>query len=38
MKLLLFVVKIALVSSRPIGQEKGEKHEALTGDEEIGYD
>ena len=38
MKLLLFVVKIVLVFSRPIGQKKGEKHEALTGDEEIGYD
>ena len=38
MKLILFVVRIALVFSRPIGKEKGEKHEALTGDEESGYD
>ena len=35
MKLLILVVRIVLVLSRPIGQEKGEKHEALTGDKEI---
>ena len=40
-KLILFVARIALVLSRPIGQESGEKHEALTSENEIeieGYD
>ena len=38
-KLFLFAVKIVLVLSRPIGTEVKEKHEALTGDNEIeGYD
>ena len=38
-KLIFLVVRIALVLSRPIGQELGEKHEALTGEKEIeGYD
>ena len=38
-KLIFFVARIALVLSRPIGQESGEKHEALTGENEIeGYD
>ena len=38
-KLKLFVARIALVLSRPIGQESGEKHEALTSENEIeGYD
>ena len=37
--LIFFVARIALVLSRPIGQELGEKHEALTGEKEIeGYD
>ena len=37
--LIIFVARIALVLSRPIGQELGEKHEALTGENEIeGYD
>ena len=39
MKLIIFVTNIALVLSRPIGQEAGEKHEALTGNDDIeGYD
>ena len=38
-KLIFFVARIALVLSRPIGQESGGKHEALTGENEIeGYD
>ena len=38
-KLILFVARIALVLSRPLGQESGEKHEALTSENEIeGYD
>ena len=35
MKLLVLIVRIALVLSIPIGQEVGEKHEALTVDKEI---
>ena len=39
MKLLLFMVKLTLVLSRPISQEAGEKHEAFTGEKEMeGYD
>ena len=34
-KLIFFVARIALVLSRPIGQELREKHEALTGENEI---
>ena len=34
-KLIFLVARIALVLSRPIGQELGEKHEALTGEKEI---
>ena len=34
MKLLLFILKVTLVLLRPIGQEVGEKHEALTCDTE----
>ena len=38
MKLLFLVIKLTLVLSRPIGQETGEKHEALTCDKEMeGY-
>ena len=38
MKILFLIVKLTLVLSRPIGQEK-EKHEALIGENEIeGYD
>ena len=35
MKFLIFAVRLALVLSRPIGQETEEKHESLTGDREI---
>ena len=35
MRFLIFAVRLALVLSRPIGQETEEKHEALTGDREI---
>ena len=34
-KFLLFIIRITLVLSRPIGQETEEKHEALTSDKEI---
>ena len=34
-KFLLFIIRIALVLSRPIGQKTEEKYEALTGDKEI---
>ena len=34
MRFLIFTVRLALVLSRPIGQEAEEKHEALTGDRE----
>ena len=34
-KLIFFVARIALAISRPIGQESGEKHEALIGENEI---
>ena len=35
MRFLIFATKLALVLSRPIGQETEEKHKALTDDKEI---